>query len=158
MPCTTALLEGLWDSFPDARVGMYNYEVACLDSDCIEAAEGFLGGSFCVHSADPVACLVEQLTFWQTIYVDELQRRYRAPRFTGMNVLGACQQASGVPGASPGHPALTRGSRCDWMVACVHPKYGTPTATAIGDAMWNLWLENATTSNNTNYVPAVKDH
>ena len=157
MPCTTALLEGLWKSFPSARVGMYNYEVSCLDSSCIETGEGFLGGNYCARSADPVACVIEQLSFWQTIYVDELQRRYHAPQFTGMNVLGACQQASGVSGASPGHPVLTGGSRCDWMVACVHPKYGTPTATAIGDAMWSSWLENATASDNGNYVPVVTD-
>ena len=88
--------------------------------------------------------MVKQIVHWQGIYVDYLQQRYSAPRFTGMNVLGAAQQASGISGASVGHPVTTGGSRCDWMVECVHPKYGTPTATAIGSAMWDLWLSNLT--------------
>eukprot|EP00947_MAST-08B_sp_MAST-8B-sp1_P005577 g5577.t1 len=146
MPCTVSLLKGLWSAFPNARVGMYNYEVGCISGECVSAAEEFLGGSYCARSADPVACIITQIAYWQTIYVDELQRRYARPKFTGMNVLGAAQQASGVAGASVGHPMTTAGSRCDWFVACVHPKYGTPTATAIGKAMWDLWLSNVTAS------------
>ena len=35
------------------------------------------------------------------------------------------------------------------MIACVHPKYGTPTATAVGEAMWDQWLVNATQASST---------
>merc|ERR1719155_288215 len=140
MPCTTTLLENLWSAYPNAKVGMYNYEVSCMDDSCLAASEQFLGGSYCGRQPEPVKCIVQQLQHWQTVYVDALQQRYAAPKFTGMNVLGAVQQASGVPGASIGHPVTSAGSRCDWMLACVHPKYGTPTATAIGEAMWELWL------------------
>ena len=86
--------------------------------------------------------MVSQLQYWQSIYVDALQIKYPKPQYTGINLLGACQAASGVPGASVGHPVATAGSKCSWMIACVHPKYGTPTATAVGDAMWDLWLSN----------------
>ena len=27
------------------------------------------------------------------------------------------------------------------MTSCVHPTYGTPTATAIGQEMWKQWLK-----------------
>jgi hypothetical protein len=110
------------------------------------AAEEFLGGSFCARQgAGAISCLVQTLEYWQTIYVDALQRTFSSPpgRFTGMNILGAVQQASGVPGASVGHPATSAGSKCEWMTACVHPTYGTPAATAVGKAMWDLWLKNS---------------
>ena len=143
----------------------------CLGTeDCIEAAAQFLGGAYCLNKGldragrlptaagvevveatsgggddDPrIACLVSQIQLWQTLYVDALQAKYPRPQYTGMNVQGACQAASGVKGASIGHPVATAGSRCDWMIACVHPKYGTPTATAVGEAMWDLWLTNVT--------------
>jgi len=142
MTCTVALLEGLWKAFPEAKVGQYNYEVACVSTtECLEATSQFIGGAYC--NGD-IACIVTQLKFWQTIYVDALQAKYPQPKYTGMNILGAVQEASGVSGASRGYPALTGGAKCSWMVACVHPKYGTPTATAVGTAMWDLWLANAT--------------
>jgi hypothetical protein len=120
------------------------------EGNCLAAAEQFLGGSFCARQgAGAIACLVQTLEYWQTIYVDALQRKYPMPRFMGMNILGAVQQASGVPGASVGHPATTAGSKCAWMIACVHPTYGTPAATAVGKAMWDLWLRNRTASRGT---------
>ena len=72
-----------------------------------------------------------------------LSRRYQAksPQYTGMNVLGAVQAASGVPGASVGHLNVTGGgAKCEWMTYCVHPTYGTPTADAIGKAFWDQWV------------------
>jgi hypothetical protein len=146
LPCTTTLLENLWATYPNASVGIYNYEVPCMEGDCLAAAEEFLGGSFCARQgAGAISCLVQTLEYWQTIYVDALQRTFSSPpgRFTGMNILGAVQQASGVPGASVGHPATSAGSKCEWMTACVHPTYGTPAATAVGKAMWDLWLKNS---------------
>merc|ERR1712060_618584 len=46
----------------------------------------------------------------------------------------------GIPGADVGKPVLDRGSRCDWTVACLHPKYGTPAGTLWGDTMWDLYF------------------
>jgi len=138
--CTETLLEYFWAAFPAAKVGQYNYEMGCLDSSCIEAVAEFLGGSYCLKSADPKTCVGNALQYWQTIYVDSLQKKYPQPQYTGMNVLGAVQKASGVPGAEVGKLVPGAGAHCDWEVACVHPKYGTPSGTAIADAMWDLWL------------------
>jgi hypothetical protein len=129
-----------------------------MDAQCLQPDAQFIGGAWCLQQnasetsselveggIDPrKACIVEQVQIWQTLYVDALQAKYPRPRYTGMNILGAVQAASGVPGASVGHPVKSAGSKCDWMVACVHPKYGTPTASAVGQAMWDLWLANRT--------------
>lgn len=140
LACTTTLFEHLWAKFPNARLGQYNYEVPCVEGACVEAASAFIGGAYCKGQ---LPCMISAMQYWQSIYVDALQARYPRPSYTGMNILGAVQQASGVAGASRGHPVLTAGSKCDWMVECVHPKYRTPTATAVGTALWDLWLKDA---------------
>ena len=140
MGCTISLFEGLWSVFPNARIGQYNYEVPCVEGGCLAAASQFIGGAYC--KGEP-QCMIKAMLHWQTIYVDALQKRYAQPAYTGMNILGAVQHASGVAGASRGHPVPTEGAKCEWMVGCVHPKYGTPTATAIGTALWDLWLKDA---------------
>lgn len=141
---------------------------ACLGTEsCLAAAASFVGGAYCLkqggredgqlveaassmHDAvvapndRRVACIVGQVKYWTTLYVDALQARHPQPQYTGMNLLGTCQAASGVPDASVGHPVTSAGSACGWMVMCVHPKYGTPTANAVGQAMWDLWLANRT--------------
>jgi hypothetical protein len=144
MACTETLLTSFWKQYPAAKVGQYNYAIPCLEGDCLGAAAQFLGGAYCLRAADPKVCLGRALVYWQSIYVDALQRRWPQPRYTGMNVLGAVQQASGVPGAAVGKPVLGFGANCSWEVACVHAKYGTPAATGIADAMWDLWLSNVT--------------
>jgi len=140
--CTVTLLEGLWAKFPNAKVGMYIYEVPDVSGECIEEAANFLGGEYCLNKGDgAVSCMVEQLEYWQTFYVDHLQGSYAKPNFTGMNVLGACQEASSVPGASPGNPVRTAGSKSEYTTSCVHPTYNTPTATAVGEQIWKQWLQ-----------------
>ena len=145
LPCTQTLLAHLWAEFPNAKVGQYGYEAPCLDGDCLSAAAQFLGGSYCLRrykGGTPENCILRLLQYTQVLTVDVLQAATPKPKYTGMDVLGACQAASGVPGASTGHMNLTgSGSKCEWMTACVHPTYSTPTATAIGKAFWNLWLE-----------------
>jgi hypothetical protein len=143
--CTRSLLAGLWAAYPDAKVGQYGYEAPCMDGGCLAAAAQFLGGSYCLErytGGTPQDCVLRLLQYVQTISVDALQAETPKPRYTGMNLLGACQGASGVPGASAGHLNVTGGgSKCKWMTACVHPIYGTPTAQAIGSAFWDLWLK-----------------
>ena len=95
LPCTISLLEHLWSTYPNAKVGMYNYEIPCTVGDCLEADLQFIGGSYCAKQKDVVGCMVAGLVHWQQIYVDHLQQLYPAPKFTGMNVLGAAQEASG---------------------------------------------------------------
>lgn len=147
LPCTTSLLDNLWKAFPNAKVGQYNYMATCMESyggeDCAAASAEFLGGSFCMSGkmGMPSFCMLSLLEHWQTLMVDATQATYPSPQYTGMNVLGAVQQASGVPGASIGHLNLTGGgAKCEWMTSCVHPTYGTPTADALGEAFWELWL------------------
>jgi hypothetical protein len=155
--CTSTLLDGLWEVYPSAKVGMYNYEVPCFGKewlprlDCMPFDTNYLGGQYC---AGNITCVLTQLVHWQTIYVDALQRKYKAPKFTGMNLLGAVQAASGIAGASPGHPVMTAGSDCLYMIECVHPTPLTPTATAVGDAMWNMWLSNLTSNAASGLVEA----
>jgi hypothetical protein len=66
-----------------------------------------------------------------------------------MTLLGAEQKAAGVAGAGLGKLVPGHGAKCQWMVSCVHPKYGTPAATAIADAMWELWLSSVVHSTAT---------
>jgi hypothetical protein len=144
MVCTETLLTELWKEFPDARVGMFNYEVPAMDGYCLEGAAEFLGGEYCLGEADEVACMVNLLSYYQAIYVDVLSAKYSAPKFTGMNILGACQKASGVADADVGSPSVTAGTKLEWMDACVHPIYGTPAADAVGEEMWKQWLKDLT--------------
>lgn len=150
MGCTTTLLESLWESSPNASVGMYNYvetnmDRACDGQNCLEASADFLGGDYCLGTYEggsaPEECMLRLLEHWQTVYVDTLQAAYPPPRFTGMNLLGAVQAAAGVPGAAVGHLNVSAGgARCDWMTYCVHSTYGTAAADAIGAAWWDIWL------------------
>lgn len=57
-----------------------------------------------------------------------------------MNILGTVQKAAGIEGADVGTLVLGKGAQCSWTVSCVHTKYETPAATAIGSAMFDLWL------------------
>jgi hypothetical protein len=146
MGCTQTLFNGLWKEWPTTKVGQYNYMATCMQGECLLEGAAYLGGPFCLetrHShGSPTECMLKLLEYWQTIFVDALQRQYPKPQYTGMNILGAVQHASGVPGASLGHLNVSGGgAKCDWMHDCVHAKYGTPAAKAIGDAMWSLWLE-----------------
>ena len=145
MPCTQMLFDNLWAKYPAAQVGQYGYEAPCMDGDCLAASAEFLGGSYCLsryQGGTPQNCILRLLQYVQSIYVDALQAATPKPKFTGINLLGAVQQASGVPGASAGHLNVTGGgAKCAWTTACVHPTYGTPTAKAIGRAFWDLWLD-----------------
>ena len=74
MTCTQQLLEGLWDAFPHARVGQYNYEEPCLDTvdddgtNCQAASAFFLGGEYCTgHAGDTNECILRLLDYWRTI-------------------------------------------------------------------------------------------
>jgi len=151
MACTETLLKNFWKAYPDAKVGQYNYDMGCTTGECLEGAAEFLGGQYCLSQDDPTTCMEKLLEYWQSEYVDALQKKYPKPAYTGMNVLGTLQKAAGISGAETGHLVLGKagadwGSKCSWMISCVHPKYGTPAATGIADAMWDLWLSNIVTN------------
>merc|ERR1712039_167265 len=104
----------------------------------------FMGGNYCRRfglNPQGLSCMNGLLAKWQTIYVDALQQRYPRPQYSGLNVLGAGQVASGVVGAKVGSPALNMSSNCAWYTYCVHSTYGTPAANAIGQEFWNQWLK-----------------
>ena len=77
---------------------MYNYEIPCISDSCLGADLQFIGGSYCAKQTDVNSCIVRGVEAWQALYTDKLQSMYPRPQFTGMNVLGAAQQASGVAG------------------------------------------------------------
>ncbi|GMI28057.1 hypothetical protein TeGR_g6041 [Tetraparma gracilis] len=100
MACTETMLGKLWEEFPDTKVGMYNYEVPDMAGSCLDGDR---------------RCMVKLLACFQTVYVDALAANFSTDAFTGMDVLGACQKASGVPGAEAGSPAFAAGTKSEWM-------------------------------------------
>jgi hypothetical protein len=119
--CTQTLLEHFWKRYPAAKVGQYNYDIPCLEGNCLGAAADFLGGTYCLRQAAPKVCLGRAMVYWQSIYVDALQLKWPQPRYTGMNVLGTVQQASGVPGAAVGsavRPSQVRDTSWDRDCGC----------------------------------------
>ena len=61
MACTETLFKYLWDTFPEAKVGQYNYDVGCTENtqygECVGASEEFMGGAYCSNSEDPTSCV-----------------------------------------------------------------------------------------------------
>ena len=97
----------------------------CLDT--IEQIDKDLGRTFPQHRL--IATPEGQASLRRLLRAYCAGRNPRTGYCQGMNVLGAVQQASGVPGAYPGHLNVTGGgARCEWMRGCVHPAYGTPAA------------------------------
>jgi hypothetical protein len=61
MSCTETLFENLWATFPEAKVGQYNYDVGCMRDTlfygkCAGSNEEFLGGAYCTKSDDSISC------------------------------------------------------------------------------------------------------
>ncbi len=135
--CSAALLGAFFDAFPASQAMQCGYDVQCADAawahcmDVLESRAPFCGAN--------VTCANALLVAWQEDLVAPLEARF-APRYAGINVLGAVQVAGGVPGAAVGAPALDVGAPCEWETSCVHPTYGTPAEQAIGDAFWDLYF------------------
>lgn len=155
--CTTGLFDNLWTTFPYVKIGQYNYMATQMDEDCggencLESSAQFIGGSYCLdtHAGGPTECMLTLLEYFQTIYVDAIQAMYPAPQYTGMNILGSTQMANDVPGASISELNVTgAGAKCEMMISCVHPMYGTSAADIMGQGWWDQWLSAVTSENET---------
>lgn len=135
--CTSSMFDAHWKAFPSSKVMQCNYDVPCEDLYCRDVfVHNFLGS----HCGGNITCLNTCAVHWEHIYVGKLQTVYPEPRYTGLLIGGAVQKAAKVPGADVGKPVLDVGGPCDMMAECIHPKYGTAAATAVGEAFWDLYF------------------
>merc|ERR1712048_469503 len=74
---------------------------------------------------------------WQPLLLKPLADKY-PEHYTGINILGTVQQASGVAGAVVGSPNISVGSPCGLFKMCVHPQ--NEGATAVTEAFWDLYF------------------
>jgi len=139
--CTKQLLDPFFARFPNSKVLQINYDVPCENLICESLISGrFLGGAYCKGNK---TCHNLMGIYWSSVYVEQLQKEYSQPQYTGLNIMGTVQQANGIAGASPGNLVLSRGSgECSVTkeILCIHPAYGTPMATAIGDQFWSQFF------------------
>ena len=161
--CTKSLLDGLFEQSPDTRVVQCGYDLPVLDgAKCMEQAAD--RAPFCGSS---VECAVKSLWEMQPMLLDKLEEQVNVggtQRYTGLNIVGAIQQAAGEYGppgcgtdgvvceyAKIGEPLLDRGSPKEYIDNCVYPHYpgsGAPGsegtrdgAQAIGEALWDEFFK-----------------
>mmetsp|Transcript_66949 Transcript_66949/g.150473 ORF Transcript_66949/g.150473 Transcript_66949/m.150473 type:complete len:293 (+) Transcript_66949:105-983(+) len=139
--CTALLLDNYWKVFPKSKVMHSGYDVPCENLWCDVTITGRYDAGWCGKFRLNHTCLNELQVIFHHMYIGSLTERYRGLQagYTGINIHGAVQKAAGVPGADVGRPVLTQGGPCKWYTLCVHPKYGTPAATAVGEAFWDLY-------------------
>ena len=130
--CSVSLLDGLRKAYPAAKVVQCGYDIPCEDGECAEQQRL----PFCGTNK---TCANSMTVAWQDMLLS-LAPHYPPGFYTGINVLGAVQQAGGVAGASVGNPVLDHGSPCALMSGCVHPTHGKAGATAVMDAFWTLYF------------------
>lgn len=139
--CTKQLLDPFFARFPNSKLLQINYDVPCENRICDSLiVNSFLGGAYCKGNK---TCHNSLGLYWSSIYVEQLQKEYPQPQYTGLNIFGTVQQANGIEGASPGSPVLSKDSgECGVTkeIMCIHPAYGTPMATAIGDQFWSQFF------------------
>ena len=134
--CTGAILDKYFAAFPQSKVMQCGYDVPCEDGgSCIKTADA--RNAYCRAN---VTCMNAFTVAWQDMLVGANARRYAAPQYTGLNILGTVQAAGGGPGAATGAPNMTVGSPCGLMTSWVHASYGKAGATAIGDAFWDMFF------------------
>lgn len=135
--CTESLLDNFWKEFPKSHVMQSGYDLPCENWWCDLTMTGSYDAGWCGSNNTCLNSLIER---FHHFYVGELSQKYAQQPYAGLNILGTAQKAGGIPGADVGHPDLTQGSPCQWETLCVHPKYGTPAATAVGEAFWSLYF------------------
>jgi len=98
-----------------------------------------LGLALFPHCALYTSCINRDFVQLQFAYVAELSRMY--PQHDTVNLLGAMQQAGGIPGASPGNPVMSQYSPNNLMSDCIHPN--AQGYQVVFNAFWNLYWANA---------------
>jgi hypothetical protein len=139
--CTETLLDNFFKAFPKSRVLHSGYDLPCENAYCELTITGSYDANWCGFNH---TCTNELMEKFHGFYLGELSQRYSAPQYTTLNMLGTSQKAGGVPGADVGKPVLTKGSPCQWTVLCVHPKYKSPPAVAIGEVFWSQYFSKQT--------------
>jgi len=117
---------------PDSKVLQVGYDLPCEVGRCVtDPRFAFCGTNRSCQNSGTVA--------WQPLLLGPMAAKFPA-HYTGIDILGTVQAAGGVAGAATGKPVIDTGSPCGLMTACVHPRYGGAGATAVGDAMWDLYF------------------
>jgi hypothetical protein len=130
--CSETMLDVYFKKYPASKVMQCGYDIPCLEGKCaLESRDAYCGTN--------ITCLNVATEYWQKPLLGPLEAKYPG-KYTGLNILGTVQKAGGIPGAEVGKPVLDKGSPCDLMTACVHPKYGAAGATAVGEAFWDLYF------------------
>lgn len=132
--CTETLLSEFLSpgAHPDSKVLQVGYDLPCEVGRCAtDPRFAFCGTNKTCQNSGTVA--------WQPMLLEPMAEKFPT-QYTGINILGTVQKAGGVAGAATGKPVIDTGSPCGLMTACVHPRYGGAGATAVGDAMWDLYF------------------
>jgi hypothetical protein len=137
--CTKQLFDPFFAAFPKMKLMQCNYDVPCESLLCDAIiVNDFLGGNFCKGNK---LCMNSLAVYWAEIYTKQLQKEYAQPQYTALDIFGTVQQANGISGASPGNPVLNQDSgSCGEEVLCIHPKYGSKMATAVGNVFWDMFF------------------
>lgn len=135
--CTSSMFDEYWKAFPKSKVMQCNYDVPCESGFCMSFFDHGFMGNYCGSN---FTCMNTCAQHWERIHVGKLQTMYPEPRYTGLLIGGTVQKAAGIPGADVGKPVLDQGAPCNMMAQCIHPRYGSAAATAIGEAFWDLFF------------------
>jgi hypothetical protein len=148
LKCTEKLLDNYWKAFPKSQVMQDNYDVPCENRACWGMDAGYMG-AYCGKN---ITCLNTMAQHWVNDYIGALQKKYPQPQYTAVHIEGVGQALEGDVKASVGKVDVDRSGVCDQMLMCVHPRYGSKYATAVGDAFWNLFFSKYTTKDDTTVV------
>jgi len=132
--CSQSMLSPFLEAYPAAKVMQCGYDVSCVQGRCAEIAAQ--RAPFCHKNGLNISCDVEFAMAWQPLLLTPLAKKF-PNHYTGINILGAVQQAFGIPDAKLGRPSLSELPPCTQYKYCVHPQ--NKAATAVTEAFWDLF-------------------
>jgi hypothetical protein len=135
--CTETMMDNYFKAFPNSRVLHSGYDLPCENALCDLTVTGSYDANWCGFNK---TCTNEMFLTFHNTYLGTLNKRYKSPQYTTLNLVGASQKAAGIKGADVGKPVLTEGSPCQWTVLCVHPKYKSPSSNLIGEVFWDQYF------------------
>ena len=138
--CTAWMFDYFYYYYPKAKIFQTGYDIPCENALCKATVDQAFTGTYCDRQSDYITCVNTLFEVFQAGHHDALAAKYNATQYVPLNMLGTNQMAAGIPGAAVGKPVLSQSAKCEWEWLCVHPTYGTPAATAWGQAMWDLFF------------------